>query len=246
MGVFGEDQDAVHVEDHATGCHEGLFAGIGRRVNRWGWAPVYFRSGAKIERGRMTRSEEHRLIRRAAGGDRGAADAFIRAHQASLYAYMLRLSGRPDVAEDVVQEAFVRVLTNLHRFDYRYRFSTWLFTIAKRLYVNLCQRHKPSYDTDAVGNFRASTVGPEGRVEDREVASNTRDALQSSLMELSAEQREILILFHQLDWPIALIAAHMDMPEGTVKSHLHRGRRRLRDLLERDEVYSRHVGEVWT
>lgn len=194
----------------------------------------------------MTRGEEHRLIRRAAGGDRAAADAFIRVHQASLYAYMLRLSGRPDVAEDVVQEAFVRVLTNLHRFDYRYRFSTWLFTIAKRLYVNLCQRHKPSYDSDTVGNCQGHLTGPEGRAAAREVSENTKDALQSALMVLSEDQREILILFHQLDWPIALIATHMDMPEGTVKSHLHRGRRRLRELLERDETFARHVQEAWS
>ncbi|MEO1130910.1 MAG: sigma factor, partial [Planctomycetota bacterium] len=73
----------------------------------------------------MERAEEVRTIELATAGDRAAAEKLIRAHQASLYAYILRLSGRPDVAEDVVQDAFVRVLTNLHRFDPRYRFSTW-------------------------------------------------------------------------------------------------------------------------
>ena len=105
----------------------------------------------------MTRREEQQLIERAAAGDRQAAEACIRAHQQSLFAYLLRLSGRPEMAEDLVQEAFVRVLTNLDRFDPRFRFSTWLFTIAKRLYMNACQRLKPAYDSDVVG---AAAGGP--------------------------------------------------------------------------------------
>lgn len=193
----------------------------------------------------MTRAEEQALMQKAAAGDRAAAEEFIRAHQRSLYAYILRLSGRPDVAEDTVQEAFVRVLTNLHRFDPRYRFSTWLFTIAKRLYVNACQKHKPGYDTDAVGCARSNGRAPESATVEAEITVNARDAIQAALMTLPDEQREIVILFHQQDWPIALIAQHMEMPEGTVKSHLHRGRRRMRDMLDRSERHSRHVEEVW-
>ncbi len=194
----------------------------------------------------MTRAEEQRLIQLAAKGDRDAAEAFIRAHQPSLYAYLLRICGRPEVAEDIVQEAFVRVLTNLDRFDIRFRFSTWLFTIAKRLYVNSCQRHKPAYDTDVVSGWQGKGAGPEQPTIDHEVGDNSRDALNAALATLPPEQREVVVLFHQQDWPIALIAQHMSMPEGTVKSHLHRGRRKLRRALEASETHSRHVGEVWT
>ncbi len=193
----------------------------------------------------MDRADERRLIRRAAAGDKQAAEACIRAHQPSLYAYMLRLSGRPDVAEDIVQEAFVRVLTSLDRFDDRYRFSTWLFTIARRLYVNACQKHKPVYESDVVGGWHSSADGPESPVIDAEVHENTRDALQAALLRLPEDQREVVILFHQQDWPIALIAQHMGMPEGTVKSHLHRGRRRLRAFLEASERDTARVEEAW-
>jgi len=193
----------------------------------------------------MTRAEERELLERAMAGDRDAAEACIRLHQPPLYAYMLRMSGRPEVAEDVVQEAFVRVLTNLHRFDFRYRFSTWLFTIAKRLYVNMCQKHKPAYDSDMVGS-QAGAWGPEDPAIDREVHENAKDALQIALLSLPEDQREILILFHQQDWPIALIAQHMQMPEGTIKSHLHRARRKMRAMLDRHEKLARSVDEVWT
>ena len=95
----------------------------------------------------MNRREEHVLVRKAAEGDRRAIEALIRAHQDSLYAFILRMSGRPETAEDIVQEAFVRVLRNLHRFDDRFRFSTWLFTIGKRLYMNAAQKLGPAYDS---------------------------------------------------------------------------------------------------
>jgi RNA polymerase sigma-70 factor (ECF subfamily) len=194
----------------------------------------------------VKKAEEHRLIELAAAGDRVAAGDLIRAYQASVYAYLLRLSGRPEVAEDITQEAFVRVLTNLDRFDTRYRFSPWLFTIAKRLFLNTCQKLKPAYDSDVVGAWQDSSgMEPDSDAIDWETRDNAHNALQQALMTLSTRQREIVILFHQQGWSIALIADHMDMPQGTVKSHLHRGRRRMRWFLEQHEQHSAHVGEIW-
>ena len=180
----------------------------------------------------MDRNVERDLIERATAGDRSAAGDLIRGHQGSVYAYILRMSGRPDIAEDVVQEAFVRVLNNLHRFDFRFRFSTWLFTIARRLYMNMMAKSRPAYDTDFVGSMGQDCDCPETGMYATERQSVQRDAIQSALMALNDEQREIIVLFHQLDWPIALIAAHLEMPEGTVKSHLHRARKRLRVLFK--------------
>lgn len=197
----------------------------------------------------MKRAEEERLISRACRGDRAAAEALIKAHQQSLYSYMLRMTGHAEVAEDVVQEAFVRVLTNINRFDPRYRFSTWIFTIAKRLYVNACQKHKPAFNSDVVSAWQGQASEGEGHEESTDAAeagSVARDALQEALLGLPSEQREIVILFHQQDWPIWLIAQHMEMPEGTIKSHLHRGRKRMRALLEAHEAKFGQGREVWS
>ena len=110
----------------------------------------------------ILKATEDVLIRKAKQGDGNAIEALIRAHQEALYAFMLRMSGRPDVAEDIVQEAFVRVLRNLDRFDSRFRFSTWLFTIAKRLYVNSIQKHRPTYDSDVVNGHQGAGTSPGG------------------------------------------------------------------------------------
>ena len=192
----------------------------------------------------MERHEERALIERAIAGEKQAAGDLIRAHQRSVYGYILRMSGRPDVAEDIVQEAFVRVLGNLHRFDFRFRFSTWLFTIARRLYMNAMAKNRPAYDTDFVGSMGNTKGEREQSVYCDERQRVQHDAIQSALLSLSEEQREIIILFHQLDWPISLIATHLDMPEGTIKSHLHRGRKRLRVLFKDQSVLARQLAGV--
>ncbi|MEL6329836.1 MAG: sigma-70 family RNA polymerase sigma factor [Planctomycetota bacterium] len=183
----------------------------------------------------MTRAEERALIERAIAGDRDAAAACIRAHERGLYAYILRMCGRPETAEDICQEAFVRVITHLDRFDFKYRFSTWLFTIAKRLYLNHAQKMRPSSDSDLVGGWDGDSDMPWEGAASSEQGDVARVALRRALQKMSDEQREVLVLFHQQEWPIALIAQHLGMPQGTVKSHLHRGRRKLKALLEREE-----------
>lgn len=189
----------------------------------------------------MERREEQQLIERAAEGCQASAARLIQAHQMSLYAYILRFSGRPDVAEDIVQDAFVRVLANLDRFDPRFRFSTWLFTIAKRLYVNACQKHKPVYDSEMVGGREGGWDEPSAPAIASEFRDSARDAIGEALKRLSEEQRDIILLFHQQEWPITLIAEYMGMPEGTVKSHLHRGRRKMRRYFEENVNAARSV-----
>jgi RNA polymerase sigma-70 factor, ECF subfamily len=191
----------------------------------------------------MDRALEQALIEQAAAGDRASAEALIKAHQPSLFAYLLRLSGKPDIAEDITQDAFVRILTNLHRFDPRFRFSTWLFTIAKRLYVNAMQKHRPVYDSDIVGGWNggAEVDDPAVKAEEKSLAQH---CLTEALEGLTDEQRTIIILFHQQEWPISQIAQYMDMPEGTIKSHLHRGRKKMRRIYEESEATSNERSEA--
>ncbi|MHC4102396.1 MAG: RNA polymerase sigma factor [Planctomycetota bacterium] len=194
----------------------------------------------------MERSVEYALIRRAKEGDEEAVEALIRAHQDALYAFILRMSGRPETAEDIVQEALVRVLRNLHRFDSRYRFSTWLFTIAKRLYMNLSQKLGPAYDTDMVEVSPVGGRGPGKLAARAETMDNARQLIDAALAALPPQQREIMLLFHQQNWPIAEIAEQLGMPQGTIKSHLHRGRNRMKRFIEANRCMHRWVEEVWS
>jgi len=194
----------------------------------------------------MSRKTEREMVRKAMDGDAAAVESLITAHQQSLYAFMLRMSGKPEVAEDIVQEAFVRVLKNLDRFDNRFRFSTWLFTIAKRLYVNAAQKRSPAFDSETVGAQGGNGSGPGRQSAEIETRANARDVLDAALADLNTQQREIILLFHQQNWSIQAVADYLDMPQGTVKSHLHRARMRMRRFIESHEVYHSRIEEVWT
>lgn len=182
----------------------------------------------------MTKEAECALIRRALAGDGAAIEALVRAHQDGLYGFILRMSGKSDVAEDIVQEAFVRVIKNLDRFDMRFRFSTWLFTIAKRLYVNYRQKQSVAYESDLVAIHADGADTPAAQMVEAERADGLRKLVQVAVNELQEPQHEIVLLYHQQHWPIAEIASYMNMPEGTVKSHLHRAREKMkRTIVER-------------
>ena len=192
----------------------------------------------------MTKARENLLIRRAQRGDGDAVAELVREHQAALYAFMLRLCGRPDVAEDMVQEAFVRVIRNIDRFDPRFRFSTWVFTIARRLYVNHLQKHRPVSDSEAMASWASHGDRPEDLMAARERRGHLEALLEVAVACLTPLQRDLVTLFHHRSWSIESLSAHFALPEGTVKSHLHRARKRMQEAIVSDESLNRRAQEV--
>lgn len=191
----------------------------------------------------MERADELRLIRRAKRGDRAALEALIEAHRPSLHHFLLRLTRREDLAEDIGQEALVRVLRHLERFDERFRFSTWLFTIARRLWINHIQKFRPIPDSDTVGG-RASKDLEEPALDRTEIRTIASGALEEALETLNPRQREVVEMFHACGLPIQEIASRLDLPVGTVKSHLFRARRRLAAALAEDESFVRSAQDL--
>lgn len=191
----------------------------------------------------MERADELRLIRQAKRGDRAALTALIEAHRPSLHHFLLRLTRREDVAEDIGQEALVRVLKHLDRFDERFRFSTWLFTIARRLWINHIQKFRPIPDSDTVGG-RAARDADDPRLDRDEIHDIASLAIEQALDVLNPRQREIVGLFHGCGLPIQEIAARLDLPVGTVKSHLFRARRRLGTALAGNEAFLGAAGDL--
>ena len=79
-----------------------------------------------------------------------------------------------------------------------------------------------------------------------EMLRNVRSLIETALGGLNEQQREIILLFHQQNWPIIAIAEHLNMPEGTVKSHLHRARKRMKRLIVASRRMHAQVQEVWS
>lgn len=179
---------------------------------------------------------ERLVIQRARKGDREAITTLIQSYQRPLEAFLFRLCGKPELAEDLAQEAFVRVIRSLDRFDEQYRFSTWLFTIGKRLLVNAQQKMRPTSDSETVEYRADDTRTPLRAVESAEREQRIGRLVEIAIDSLVSPQREIVLLFHQQGWPVQRIASELGMPEGTVKSHLFRARRRMLFAIEQSGV----------
>lgn len=175
---------------------------------------------------------ERLTIERARRGDRDAVATLIQAYQRPLEAFLFRLCGKHELAEDLAQEAFVRVIKSLDRFDDQYRFSTWLFTIGKRLLVNAHQKMKPTADSEAVEYRAGDARTPLSEVESAERVERISTLVDIAIGALGSPQREIVLMFHQQGWSVQRIAEELGMPEGTIKSHLFRARRRMLFAIE--------------
>lgn len=136
-------------------------------------------------------------------------------------------------AEDVAQEVFVRVYRALRSFRGESRLSTWIYRTAFNLAVDHRRRlgRRPAAADDAAAaELPATGSGSDPYRASRE-AERAR-AVRSALGALSEEQRAVLHLHYWMGHTVAEIGELLDLPEGTVKSHLHRGRERLGKELE--------------
>jgi RNA polymerase sigma-70 factor, ECF subfamily len=168
---------------------------------------------------------EAALLRRVAAGDHGAPLRRLYArYERRLYGFGLRLLGDPGLAEELVQETWLRTWRSAGRFDpERGTVRAFLFTIARRVAVDLWRRpssraHFPELPDAAAVEARADEVL---------LAVTVRDAMGA----LSPAHREVLELVYDEDLKLAEIAERLDVPVGTVKSRAYHALRSLRAAL---------------
>ena len=178
-------------------------------------------------------NEDAQLIDQTLQGDAQAFAQLMRKHQDRLYNTMVHVTGCPEEAEDVVQEAFVQVFLKLDTYRGDSAFYPWLYRIAFNQSVSRRRRKKPSVsveDTRAATGDEPTDAGetPGQRLLREERADQLRKALAS----LREEHRAILILREMEGCCYQTISEILDMPVGTVRSRLHRARLQLRDRLK--------------
>lgn len=190
------------------------------------------------------------LMLRYQRGDRGAFVELVRRHQKPLYNFVLRQTRSTAVAEDVTQEAFLRVVQRAAEFKHEARFTTWLFTIARNLCVDHARKAKlrrhPSLDApvnDGEGARPLLEVVPEtkgeGQVDRAAEWSSMRRSIVSAVDSLPDEQREVFLLREVANLPFKEIAEVTDCAENTVKSRMRYALERLRIALAEFEEYAR-------
>lgn len=180
----------------------------------------------------MSRAEERDCIARAKKGDRDALRTLIDSHKDRLFHFVRRVVRNHHDAEEVCQDAFLKAFSSLSTFKPEYRFSTWLFTIAYRLSLNGMRRKHP-----LTGEVDFTALPHQGEAVDHHVAQSEEAAylkrtVWSAVEGLTASQRAAIVLFYREQQSCLQIAEVLRLPVATVKSHLHRARARLKEVLE--------------
>jgi RNA polymerase sigma-70 factor (ECF subfamily) len=177
------------------------------------------------------RDELAELVHAARGGDRAAFDEIVRRTYVDTYTLALRLTGHQEDARDVVQEAYLRAWKGLRRFRGDAQFSTWLYRItANTAYTTLSRRrrhHTVGLDQVADTIDARPEASPDVVAESGAGLQELADALQ----QLPDSLRAVVVLKDVYGLSHEAIAEETGISVAAAKVRLHRGRKRLRDLL---------------
>jgi RNA polymerase sigma-70 factor (ECF subfamily) len=170
--------------------------------------------------------EDRALVARASQGDVEAFTKLVRAHSSLVYRVALRMLGDED-AEDASQEVWIRVWRNIASFRGESAFSTWLYRITMNTCLSVRQREARRGEREYGGDEMPYLPEPPGGDADPESAalsSERRDEIGAALSHVRAEHRAALVLRHMEGLSYTEIAQVLEVPDGTAKGWVSRGR----------------------
>ena len=180
-----------------------------------------------------------KLLTRCQAGDKTAWDTLVDAYWQRLFGYALRATGNAELAQDLVQETFLRIVQRLGSYDDQGKFEAWLF----RILVNLVRDHGRSLSRHPTQSTVIESDGQRVEMTDEIAGKGPTphepihhredvDSLQAALRKLPEGDRQILLLRHFADMPFKDIARTLNCPIGTVLARAHRALGKLRNLME--------------
>jgi RNA polymerase sigma-70 factor (ECF subfamily) len=185
--------------------------------------------------------EDRELAERACSGFEGAYRELLRRYERPVFSLVFRVVRDRSTAEDLSQEAFVRAFQAIGTYDPSYKFSSWIFKIANNLTIDHLRRRKldtvsiegsPHADTPEAQersriHLEATGENPERFTENRELGGH----IEQAIAKLRPEYRTAVLLRHVEGYGYEEVAEIMEVPLGTAKTFIHRGRLQLKQLL---------------
>ena len=186
---------------------------------------------------------EAEFVKRLIARDESAFNELVLMYERRVFATVFRMLGRRDEAEDLAQEVFVQVFKAIDQFRGESKLSTWIYRIAVNLTKNrtkyLSRRHVGRQDDadalaerSAFNSAKGVSVGGVSRPDELVEGMQLEVVVKRAIAQVDPDFRAVLILRDVEDLSYEEIAAVTGLPEGTVKSRIHRGRAQLRALVE--------------
>ena len=174
----------------------------------------------------LSRIEELALIARCiAADDRRAFGRLVEEYQPRLRRFLLNLAeGDAALVADLAQDTFIKAYTGIRSYQGVAGFKTWLYRIACNEFYSYRRKRREEPELPDMG---ADAMAP-----DCNAASDARMDVEHCLKALSEQERTVVLLFYMEDQPIKKISKITGMPEGTVKSHLSRAKKKMADTMQ--------------
>lgn len=177
--------------------------------------------------------DEARLVAAALAGSQTAFERIVVRYQRPVLSLLVRLTGDRALAEELAQDTFVKAFRSLSAFDTSRRLSSWLFRIAHNAGIDALRRASAAHNKPA-SRTAAEALPPDlpappqaDPVESRALG----DAIQRAFSRLRPDQRSALVLRYEEGLPFEDIARILGIAEATARSHVHRARRQLAQML---------------
>ena len=182
------------------------------------------------------------VVRLAQQGRELAFRELVRRYERPVFSLVFRMVRDRETAEDLAQDAFVKVLNHIDKYSPEFKFSSWLFKIANNVAIDHLRRRK--LDTISMDGSPHATTASDVEASSIELASDQESALdemeakelgsaiEKAIARLRPEYRACIMLRHVEGRSYEEIAATLDLPLGTVKTYIHRARHELRKALE--------------
>jgi len=174
------------------------------------------------------------LARRALAGSQAAYSELVERYASSAVNVAVRLVNDRALAEELAQEAFVRAFARLGTFDQERRFSSWFFQILHNVSVDYLRRRRVetvSLDALLTAGYAGPSDNPSSSPESEAERAELAEALTNALGRLRHDFREAVVLKYHQGLSVDEIAGILGVPEGTVKTYLHRARKELATIL---------------
>ena len=184
----------------------------------------------------MVEVDDGELMLRYAGGDLRAFEALYRRHRSALYRYLARHTRDPEVANDIFQEVWSRVISSRSRYEPRAKFSTFLYRIAHNCFIDHCRRASARHDRANVSNeefdLEQALPAPAADLPDaRAEHAQTLTSYRAALAALPSEQRDTFLLYEESGLTLEEIGSITGVSMETAKSRLRYALSKLRNAL---------------
>jgi len=178
---------------------------------------------------------DEQIISRVRGGEARMFGELVQRYQDPVFGMALRFVGGRGDAEDIAQEAFLRVYKNLDTFKGEARFSTWLYRITFNLCADWLRRNRRADRRAAAVEEAAEVADQRMDLEQGILESERRAEIRSAIDALDERYRNVIVLLYYQGLSYGQIAAVLGVPAKTVETRLYRARKLIREYLESGE-----------